>query len=198
MADKPEILDLDLDGVCADYTEAMRQHVIGKGLRPADWHPSVESYALDEHTGWPFKDYRDYRAAHMEAEANHLYATMPVIPGAPEALQRLSDEGVYIRVVTHRLFVSGQHRIVVSDTARWLDDNRIPYMSLCFTGLKDTMHATLHLDDSPANVEALRAADEHVAVFNQPYNRNLPEPRIRDWSKESVDMLLGLLDRYAD
>lgn len=198
MTARHKILDIDLDGVCADYTEAMRQYIISKGLKPADWRPTVNSYALDEKNGWPFKNSGEYRAAHMEAEKNHFYATMPVISGAPEALRRLSDEGVYIRIVTHRLFVSGQHRIVVSDTARWLDDNRIPYMSLCFTGLKDTMHATLHLDDSPANVEALRAADEHVAVFNQPYNRNLPEPRIRDWSKESVDMLLGLLDQYAD
>lgn len=54
MADKPKILDIDLDGVCADYTEAMRRHVISKGVKPADWHLNVESYALDEHTGWPF------------------------------------------------------------------------------------------------------------------------------------------------
>ena len=194
MTARHKILDIDLDGVCADYTEAMRQHIINKGLKPADWHPNVESYALDEHTGWPFKDYRDYRAAHMEAEANHLYATMPVIPGAPEALQRLSDEGVYIRVVTHRLFVSGQHRIVVSDTARWLDDNRIPYMSLCFTGLKDTMHADLHIDDSPANITALWTAKEQTVIFDQPYNHDMPGRHIRAWDDEGVETVLTLLD----
>ena len=130
----------------------------------------------------------------MEAEKNHLYATMPVIPGAPEALRRLSDEGVYIRIVTHRLFVSGQHRIVVSDTARWLDDNNIPYMSLCFTGLKDTMHADLHIDDSPANITALWTAKETTIIFDQPYNHDMPGQHIHAWDNEGVETVLAMLD----
>ena len=193
MTARHKILDIDLDGVCADYTEAMRQYIISKGLKPADWHPIVNSYALDEKNGWPFKNSGEYRAAHMEAEKNHLYATMPVIPGAPEALRRLSDEGVYIRIVTHRLFVSGQHRIVVSDTARWLDDNNIPYMSLCFTGLKDTMHADLHIDDSPANITALWTAKETTIIFDQPYNHDMPGQHIHAWDNEGVETVLAML-----
>ena len=194
MTARHKILDIDLDGVCADYTEAMRQYIISKGLKPADWHPIVNSYALDEKTGWPVKNSGEDRAAHMEAEKNHLYATMPVIPGAPEALRRLSDEGVYIRIVTHRLFVSGQHRIVVSDTARWLDDNNIPYMSLCFTGLKDTMHADLHIDDSPANITALWTAKETTIIFDQPYNHDMPGQHIHAWDNEGVETVLAMLD----
>lgn len=192
------VMDLDLDGVCADYTEAMRQWLVHAGRMAADMHPDMRHYEMTSATGWPFQSVEEYKQAHREAEANHLYATMPVIQGAPEALQRLADEHVYIRVVTHRLFVSGQHQIVVSDTAKWLDDNHIPYMSLCFTGLKDTMHATIHIDDSPANILALRQAGEHVVVFDQPYNRQLDGPRLSAWDETSVPKLMAWMDQWCD
>lgn len=190
------VLDLDLDGVCADYTEAMRQWLVRAGRMAADTFPDMSKYEMTLATGWPFSTVEEYKQAHKEAEADHLYATMPVINGVPEALQRLADAHVYIRVVTHRLFVSGQHQIVVSDTAKWLDDNHIPYMSLCFTGLKDTMHASIHIDDSPANILALRQAGEHVVVFDQPYNRDLDGPRLRAWNDESVSKLLAWIDHW--
>ncbi|MCQ4974619.1 hypothetical protein NE662_10415, partial [Bifidobacterium pseudocatenulatum] len=69
----------------------------------------------------------------------HLYATMKPHPGVAQALQRLANEHVYIRIVTHRLIVSGQHQMVVSDTAQTQDRNRIPYKSLCITALNDSM-----------------------------------------------------------
>ena len=118
------------------------------------------------------------------------------LPGISEAMKTLAAAHVYIRVVTHRLFVSGQHRMVVADTAQWLDDNDIPYMSLCFTGLKDSVQATVHIDDSPANIESLRAVGQHVVIFDQPYNRHLPGPRIEVWNDETVALLLSWFDRW--
>jgi hypothetical protein len=110
----------------------------------------------------------------------------------------LANEHVYIRIVTHRLFVSGQHQMVVSDTAQWLDSNRIPYMSLCFTGLKDSMQATIHIDDSPANIETLREAGQHVVVFDQPYNSTYAGPRIDSWSDTNVETLLTLFESWPE
>ena len=188
-----KVLDVDLDGVCADYTRAMADWLIRQGRLPAGRYPVATTYEMTEAGGWPFKDGADYLASHKAAETDHLYATMPVIEGAPEALRELDRAGVYIRIVTHRLFVSGQHRLVVTDTARWLDDHRIPYMSLCFSGLKDSMHADLHLDDAPDIITALREAGEPTCVFDQPYNHDAPGPRIRRWDKESVGTLLRLL-----
>lgn len=130
------------------------------------------------------------------AEADHLYATMRPIPGVAHALRRLAGEHVYIRIVTHRLFVSGQHRMVVSDTARWLDEQHIPYMSLCFAGLKDSIQATVHIDDSPANIATLREVGQHAVVFDQPYNRNLDGPRMTGWDDANVDRLLGWFDHW--
>lgn len=190
------VLNLDLDGVCADYTGALRAYLVHHGRMSPDAAPSAAHYELTADEGWPFRNADEYLAAHKAAEAEHLYATMKPIPGVSKALQRLADEHVYIRIVTHRLFVSGQHRMVVADTAQWLDDNHIPYMSLCFTGLKDSVQATVHIDDSPANIGVLRAVGQHVVVFDQLYNRDLGGPRLPDWSDRSVDRLLEWFERW--
>ena len=153
---------------------------------------------LTREDGWPFETLDDYIETHKAAEREHLYATMKPLPGVAQALQRLANEHVYIRIVTHRLFVSGQHQMVVSDTAQWLDSNRIPYMSLCFTGLKDSMQATIHIDDSPANIETLREAGQHVVVFDQPYNSTYAGPRIDSWSDTNVETLLTLFESWPE
>ena len=187
------VLDLDLDGVVCDYAGGLAAWLGTNGRLAPYAKPQAVAYVLDEAHGWPFRTREDYLIAHREAEEDGLYAALPEIDGAAEALRRLDGMGVYIRVVTHRLFVSGQHRKVVSDTAQWLDDHGIPYRSLCFTGLKDTLHATLHLDDSPANLSALMAAGESVCAFAQPYNRGMRVSRICDWSDASVKTLAGML-----
>ena len=192
------VLNLDLDGVCADYTGALHHHLVTHGRMDPDLRPPEHDYTIYRNPGWPFHTGDDYLATHEAAENEHLYATMQPIPGAPEALRTLAAHHVYIRIVTHRLFVAGQHRMVVADTAQWLERHRIPYMSLCFTGLKDTMRATVHIDDSPANIQALRDAGQHVVVFDQPYNRDCPGPRLRDWSEESVETLLDWFEHWPE
>ncbi|WP_101621950.1 5' nucleotidase, NT5C type [Bifidobacterium parmae] len=190
------VLNLDLDGVCADYSGALRAYLIRHGLMDENVHPSEDRYELYQASGWPFRSYEGYLATHKAAESEHLYATMKPIDGAPEALRTLASNHVYIRIVTHRLFVSGQHRMVVADTAQWLDEWNIPYMSLCFTGLKDSMQATVHIDDSPSNIAALREMNQHVVVFDQPYNRDITGPRLHDWSPSSVDRLLDWFEHW--
>lgn len=192
------VLNLDLDDVCADYTGALRDFLVRTGRMAADSHPGDEYYSLYENEGWPFATPAGYFEAHRDAELDHLYARMEPLPGVAEALRTLAGEHVYIRIVTHRLFVSGQHRMVVSDTARWLDEQGIPYMSLCFTGLKDSMQATVHIDDSPANITALRQAGQHVVVFDHPYNRRFAGPRMADWSPESTERLLAWFDQWPE
>jgi 5'(3')-deoxyribonucleotidase len=192
------VLNLDLDGVCADCSGALWNYLRRHGRVDPQMRPGLDEYALFRNPGWPFTTLDGYLAAHKEAEKEHLYATMPMIPGASEALRRLSRADVYIRVVTHRLFVSGQHRMVVADTAEWLDENAIPYMSLCFTGLKDSMQATVHIDDSPSNIATLRAVGQHVVVFDQPYNRDIPGPRIMSWNDQAVEDLLRWFEEWPE
>ncbi len=86
-----------------------------------------------------------------------MFRTMPVVPGAAEALWRLSDAGVWIRLITHRLYANWGHAVAVADTVAWLDEHAIPYRDLCFLGDKPQVEADAYVDDAPHNVEALRA-----------------------------------------
>lgn len=178
------VLGVDLDGVVGDYTARFREIVAEvRGVDP-ETLPLERSWNYDE---WGFEP-GEYQEMHRRAITEFgLIDTMPVIDGATETLWRLSDAGIWIRIITHRLYVNWAHARAVGDTAAWLDRHRIPYRDLCFLGAKPEVQADAYVDDAPHNVTALRDAGNDVIVFDQPYNRDLPGPRGRDWGEvESI------------
>ncbi len=174
------VLGLDLDGVCGDYTFALRQILAEKrGVSPDE---------LPLEITWNYPEWlltqAEYMELHKEAVMRHnIFSNMPVIDGASEALWELSDSGVWIRIITHRLLFSQGHQQTARDTAEWLDKNNIPYRELCFVGMKTEVGADLYIDDSPKNVNALRGTGKKVVVFEQPYNRHLESPRAKNWDE---------------
>lgn len=174
------VLGVDLDGVCADYTEGFRS------VASIEWN--VPASSLTTEVSWDFGEWgldrEGFLALHRASVQDHrMFRDMPAIEGASESLWRLSDAGVWIRVITHRLVTNWGHAIIVSDTVEWLDLRRIPYRDLCFLGRKPEVQADAYVEDAPHNVEALRAGGNTVIVFDQPYNRELPGPRARTWGE---------------
>ena len=185
MAARPDfILGVDLDGVVGDHTYRFRE--ILAELRGID----AETLPLER--SWDFAEWGlgpdEYAHYHRIAVMEHdMFATMPVMPGAAEALWRLSDAGIWIRIITHRLYVHWGHAKAIGDTAAWLDQHRIPYRDLCFLGAKPQVEADAYIDDAAHNVTALRDAGNTVIVFDQPYNRALAGPRASTWAEvESI------------
>jgi 5'(3')-deoxyribonucleotidase len=173
--------------VCADYTSAFRSVVAGeRGIDAGD---------LGENRGWDFAEWQlsdlgGFDAVHRRAVLEHrMFRTMPAMPRASEVLWRLSDAGVWIRIITHRLYVNWGHAIAVSDTVEWLDNNAIPYRDICFLGRKPEVEADCYVDDSPDVVAALRNEGNAVIVFDAPYNAHLDEPRAKTWVE--VEHLVG-------
>jgi len=172
------ILGVDLDGVCADYTAGLRRiaaDILG-----------VPESQLPLERSWDFREWgltpTAYEEIHRLAVTEHrLLRELPVIADAADALWRLSDSGVWIRIITHRLYVNWGHAIAVSDTVTWLDEARIPYRDICFLGAKPEVEADLYIDDGPHNVEALIAGGNEVIVFDQPYNRHVEGVRATTW-----------------
>ena len=80
---------------------------------------------------------------------HRIFRTMPAMPGAAEVLWRLSDAGVWIRIITHRLYVNWGHATAVADTVDWLDAAGIPYRDLCFLGAPQ-VEADCYVEDAPA------------------------------------------------
>jgi len=172
------ILGVDLDGVCADYTAGLRRIAADILAVPESQLPLERS--------WDFREWgltpAAYEEIHLVAVTEHrLLRELPVIADAADALWRLSDSGVWIRIITHRLYVNWGHAIAVSDTVTWLDEARIPYRDICFLGAKPEVEADLYIDDGPHNVEALIAGGNEVIVFDQPYNRHVEGVRATTW-----------------
>jgi 5'(3')-deoxyribonucleotidase len=119
-----------------------------------------------------------------------LFLKMPPMAGAPQALRRLSIEGVRIRIITHRLFIKYFHQVAVSQTIQWLDRHDIPYWDLCFMQQKTAVGADLYIEDSPANVERLRAEGAKTIVFTNSTNEHLPSPRAHHWD-EVLELVLA-------
>jgi 5'-nucleotidase len=177
---RPFVFGVDLDGVVADYTAAFRDVVAAdRGVDPS---------SLPDERSWDFHewglDVDDFNRLHQYAVAElRMLADLPAVDGAAEALWRLSDAGVWIRIVTHRLYVNWGHAAAIADTVTWLDDHRIPYRDICFLGAKPEIEADCYIDDAPHNVAELRNEGNQVIVFDQPYNREFDGLRARNWAE---------------
>jgi 5'-nucleotidase len=185
------VLAVDLDGVCADHTAAFRAVVAAeRGIDPS---------RLGEQRTWNFTEWGmtddEFDELHRRAVLVHrMFRSMPVVPDAAEVLWRLSDAGVWIRIVTHRLYTNWGHAVAAADTVAWLDSVGIPYRDLCFLGRKPEVEADLYVEDAPHNVAELRSAGNAVVVFDRPYNQDLPGPRARSWPEVErvvVELLVG-------
>ena len=123
-----------------------------------------------------------------------MFRHMAPMPGVAESLWRLSDAGVWIRIITHRLCVNWGHAVAVADTVAWLDDTGIPYRDICFLGAKPEVEAdSLRRRRRPTTSSRSASAGNHVIVYDAPYNRDVDGPRARDWAE--VEALV--IDRVA-
>jgi 5'-nucleotidase len=174
------ILGVDLDGVCGDYTAALRQVLAERDGIDPDSLPAPASFGFRD---WGLTA-EEFDQLHKTAVLEHgIFRNMPVMEGAADVLWRLSDAGVWIRIITHRLYLNWGHAAAVADTVAWLDEVSIPYRDLCFLGTKPQVEADCYIEDAPHNVAALRASGAYVIVFDQPYNRTLEGPRAADWTE---------------
>lgn len=176
----PFVFGVDLDGVVADYTAGFRDVVAAhRGVDP-EMLPIERSWEFDE---WGFAP-GDFERYHRLAVQEHrILASLPMYDGASDSLWRLSDAGVWIRIITHRVYVNWGHATAIGDTISWLDANRIPYRDICFLGAKPQVEAQCYIDDAPHNIEALTETGNTVIIFDQPYNRHLGGLRARSWAE---------------
>lgn len=183
------VLGVDLDGVTGDYVRMFRHFVARELDVPEDTLPAPKTWDFSK-AGWGVRDQEHYFELHTKAVAAGLFRAMPLMAGASEALWKLSDAGVHVRIITHRLCTKGQHRTAASDTVEWLETNNVPYRDLCFQGDKVAVSADCYIDDAPHNIEALRAAGGYCIAFDAPYNQHIEGPRAANWD-EAVDLILA-------
>jgi beta-phosphoglucomutase-like phosphatase (HAD superfamily) len=181
------VLGVDLDGVVADFT---------RGLKPiaAEWLGVAEQSLTDDISygfrEWGLERVGGYDALHRFAvKERELFARLPPISGAPAAMRRLSAVGdIRIRIITHRLYIHWFHKEAIRQTTEWLEKHGIPYWDICFMRDKAAVGANLYLEDSPDNIQALRAAGFETIVVVNSTNAGLPGPRAESW--EEIERLV--------
>ncbi|MDR1949358.1 MAG: 5'-nucleotidase [Spirochaetaceae bacterium] len=173
------ILGVDLDGVVGDFYGAMRRIAAEWLDKPPESLTSEVGFGLDE---WGIAEYGGYDRLHRFAVSQrNLFRDMEPIRDAPATLRKLSQHGIRIRIITHRLFLKYSHRTSITQTVEWLDSYDIPYWDICFMNDKGAVGAHVYIDDAPANVLSLREQGCRTIVFTNSTNRNLPGPRADSW-----------------
>lgn len=188
------VLAVDLDGVCANYTESLRPFMAARGNEQAFRLDAPKLFNLAQ-AGW-FADMADYNATHSYAVEHSLFRSMQEIEGMSDGLWELSDNEVHVRVVTHRILTHGDQDRAVVDTIAWLQNKRpdgrvrVPYRDLCFLAAKADMTADMHIDDAPHQIEKLVSAGENVLIYDHVYNRHIDAPRASNW-EQVVDKVMN-------
>jgi 5'(3')-deoxyribonucleotidase len=184
LVERSFVFGVDLDGTCADFYGGLRPIAAEWLGRNVEDLPTEVSWGLPE---WGLDDAPGgYRKLHQFAVTQRdLFRILKPMPGAPQVLRALSAQKVRIRIITHRLFIKHFHKIAVQQTIEWLDHHDIPYWDLCFMKDKAAVGADLYIEDSPNNVERLRADGHPTIVLTNSTNRGLPGPRADSWSDVS-------------
>lgn len=185
------VFGVDLDGVVADFMA---------GLRPiaAEWL-GVDARELPRDVGYGFPEWHLERMGQSASDGydrlhrfavtqRSLFRELPPIEGAPAALRRISALGIRIRIITHRLYIAHFHRPALAQTIDWLDHHGIPYWDLCFMAEKAAVGANLYIEDSPANIAALRDSGCDVICFGNSTNVEVAAPRVTTWAE--VELLV--------
>jgi 5'(3')-deoxyribonucleotidase len=175
------ILGVDLDGVVGDFYGAMRVIAAEWLDKPVEDLTTEVAFGLDE---WGIAEYGGYDRLHRFAVTQrHLFRDMKPIQDAPATLRKLSNRGIRIRIITHRLFLKYSHKTSVTQTVDWLDNYDIPYWDICFMNDKVAVGAHVYIDDAPSNISQLRSQGCKTIVFSNSTNEGLPGPRADSWQE---------------
>ncbi len=174
------ILAVDLDGVCGDYVEAIRLSFSKRNNIPLE--------KLSKDVQWNFEEWGITREEAVEfqktaTKEDKIFENMNMINGANEAIKKLRDSGIWIRIVTHRLLFNRPSSFILQETARWLEKNRIIYDEICFLASKEEVFADLYIDDSPSVIEALQKENRDFIIFDRKCNKDIKGPRANNWNE---------------
>ncbi len=182
------VFGVDLDGVCADFFERIREIAAEWLGKPVDRLSKEVDYDFKD-WGLPENEYEDFHR--FAVTQRDLFATMRPIDGTAQSLRRLSEEGVRVRIITYRLRISYFHQTAVTQTVKWLDSHAIHYWDLCFMKDKGDVSAHLYIEDAPRNIGYLRKDNKPVIIFSNSTNRNIPdEPGGRAESWEQAERMV--------
>jgi len=173
------IFGVDLDGVVGDFYGEIRKIAAEWLNKPVESLTPEVSFGLKE---WGIDEFGGYERLHRFAVTQrNIFKDMEPIEHAPAILRKLSNLGIRIRIITHRLFLKYSHCTTITQTVEWLDKYDIPYWDICFMNDKGAVGANIYIDDSPDNINNLRKLGCNTIVYSNSTNRELQGRRANDW-----------------
>ena len=175
-------IGLDIDDVLFPWSEhahaACERAGITNGRQITQWKMHLD-YGCTADEYWDVVN-AEYEAGMLER---------PPYPGVIDLLARARGAGHTVHLVTARGFEGPLAESIRLATAAWT--LQISHDSLTFAKDKTVVVADAFLDDSPANVEALRERGVEAYLRDQPHNRGCESlPRVADLA-EFLDTILS-------
>lgn len=187
------VLGLDLDQTGLNYAKGIQSLIMDKNVHLSEEDfPEMSDYCFVE-SKWPtLKTISDYADTHVNGVEMGFFRTLEAYENFPDTINMLRDNGVIVRVITHRLFTGSSYAKSVSHTAESLESLGVGYDEICFAKRKSDMRCDSLVDDSPKNIREWREINNDnnpCFIFDQPYNREFEGPRANNW-KDLGTMIL--------
>lgn len=169
------IINVDVDGVLYNFTDAMRREVCAVMGIPHDELPDPDQWSI--HKDWPITGKQFHSVMYDGIAQGRIFRRGEVIDfgGATQALQGLIVCGWHVRIVTSKTFrdefITMQAR---KNTLSWLYENNIPHHTIAFSDStvgKQSFRADAIVDDKPDISWMQWGADNFL--FDQPWNHDV-------------------------
>ena len=169
------VINVDLDGVVYDFTDAMREAFDYRGWEGAGEWPDPHIWQTWD--VWPISRKDFYEVLYAEVLDGYLFRLGNLIDGAQEGMQRLKQNGFYVRIVTAKTFNDPNvTRMARHNVLRFLDLYDLPHHELVFSGRrgKGDFRADITVDDKPKLGGWVQDGALNL-LFDQPWNRTIAE-----------------------
>lgn len=159
-----ETILVDQDEVLAAWNATFQRHIV-------EHSPHIEFPFLKDNVNWDLTaglDEEGIRAVNETMAKAGLYADMDIVPGAPEALNEMLDNGYEVFVVTSPYITNPT---CASDKLDWLEKNIGPGWAkrAILTSDKTLIRGDILIDDKPNIEGVMKPVWEHI-LFTQSYN----------------------------
>lgn len=175
---KPIIL-LDMDGTGAQFDAYLRSVLYQR-------HPALDWKPVEEHSEPYFrKNYPDELRGNLITEAQSeagFFKDLPPEEGFPEAVQEMIDSG-YEPYICSRPLLSNP--TCAMDKYHWVKQHLGASMARrVFLAVDKTcVIGDVLIDDFPVIEGHIQPPKWVHILFDRPYNRALPNPRLKRWSE---------------
>lgn len=176
---------VDLDGVCYDFTHALRKYRKFKHSVPYSEMPESHCWNFfSEQWGMTLEEFIS-TCQEAVAERKLFWEGSP-ISGTEYALEFLHESGHRIHIVTDRSGLAGD--LAREATEHWLNTHSLPYTSLTISADKTAVRGDIAIDDRDINYDSLDAAGSYPWLRDQPWNRHHEGRRVSSWG-EFIDQV---------